>query len=81
MTAFLQRTAAYVPVTLDNLVSLPVPTMKFTGKTIIVTGSNTGIGLEAARYFVRLDAAKVILAVCFSRHPLFPHFVSSQQSR
>lgn len=28
-----------------------------------MTGSNTGLGLEAARHFVRLKAAKVILAV------------------
>jgi retinol dehydrogenase 12 len=42
---------------------LPYPTTKFTGQTIIVTGSNVGMGLEAARHFVRLDAAKVILAV------------------
>ncbi|KAH8884413.1 NAD(P)-binding protein [Thozetella sp. PMI_491] len=41
----------------------PVPTKKFTGQTIIVTGSNTGMGLEAARHIVRLDAARVILAV------------------
>ena len=41
----------------------PYPTKKYTGQTIIVTGSNTGLGLEAARHFVRLDAAKVILAV------------------
>lgn len=39
------------------------PTKKFTGQTIIVTGSNVGLGLEAARHLVRLDAAKVILAV------------------
>jgi NAD(P)-dependent dehydrogenase (short-subunit alcohol dehydrogenase family) len=43
--------------------SLPYPTHQFTGQTIIVTGSNVGMGLEAARHFVRLDAAKVILAV------------------
>ncbi|KAM5508920.1 short-chain dehydrogenase reductase [Fusarium oxysporum f. sp. phaseoli] len=43
--------------------SLPYPTKKFTGQTIIVTGSNVGLGLEAARHFVRLDASKVILAV------------------
>lgn len=43
--------------------TLPYPTAKFTGKTVIVTGSNTGLGLEAARHFVRLDAARVILAV------------------
>jgi retinol dehydrogenase-12 len=42
---------------------LPYPTKKFTGQTIIITGSNVGMGLEAARHFVRLDAEKVILAV------------------
>lgn len=42
---------------------LPYPNKTFTGQTIIVTGSNTGLGLEAARHLVRLDASKVILAV------------------
>jgi retinol dehydrogenase-12 len=42
---------------------LPYPEKKFTGQTIIVTGSNVGMGLEAARHFVRLEAAKVILAI------------------
>ncbi|KKY38758.1 putative short chain dehydrogenase [Diaporthe ampelina] len=41
---------------------LPKPRKEFTGKTVIVTGANVGLGLEAARHFVRLDAAKVILA-------------------
>ncbi|KAL1872356.1 hypothetical protein Daus18300_004326 [Diaporthe australafricana] len=41
---------------------LPAPSKQFTGKTVIVTGANVGLGLEAARHFVRLDAAKVILA-------------------
>ena len=41
----------------------PVPKTKHTGQTIIVTGSNVGLGLEAARYFTQLDAKKVILAV------------------
>ncbi|KAI9881577.1 MAG: hypothetical protein M1830_000141 [Pleopsidium flavum] len=45
------------------LVSLPYPESDFGGQTIIVTGSNTGLGLEAARHFIRLNAAKVILAV------------------
>lgn len=45
------------------LTTLPVPTKSFTGQTIIVTGSNTGMGLEAARHLARLDAARVILAV------------------
>jgi NAD(P)-dependent dehydrogenase (short-subunit alcohol dehydrogenase family) len=40
----------------------PVPTASFKGKTVIVTGSNTGLGLEASRWIVRLEASKVILA-------------------
>ena len=44
-------------------VRLPYPKSDFSGQTIIVTGSNTGLGLEAARHFIRLKAAKVILAV------------------
>ncbi|WYZ35904.1 hypothetical protein EsH8_X_000551 [Colletotrichum jinshuiense] len=44
-------------------VKVPLPSKKFTGQIVIVTGSNTGLGLEAARHLVRLDAAKVILAV------------------
>ena len=44
-------------------VTPPYPTKKYTDQTIIVTGSNAGLGLAAARHFVRLDAAKVILAV------------------
>lgn len=44
-------------------VKLPYPTHSFSDQTIIVTGSNTGLGLEAARHFTRLGAAKVILAV------------------
>ncbi|KAI5265663.1 NAD(P)-binding protein [Aureobasidium subglaciale] len=43
--------------------SLPVPTQTHNGKTVLVTGSNVGLGKEAARHFVRLGAAKVILAV------------------
>jgi NAD(P)-dependent dehydrogenase (short-subunit alcohol dehydrogenase family) len=42
---------------------IPYPTTSFASKTVIVTGSNTGLGLEAARHFARLGAAKVILAV------------------
>lgn len=43
--------------------SLPYPTESFHGLVVIVTGANTGLGLEASRHFVRLGAAKVILAV------------------
>ena len=41
----------------------PYPDVDCTGKTIIVTGANTGLGQEAVRHFVRLNATKVILAV------------------
>ncbi|EME43518.1 hypothetical protein DOTSEDRAFT_35766 [Dothistroma septosporum NZE10] len=34
----------------------------FAGQTVIVTGSNTGLGKEAARQLVHLKASKVILA-------------------
>ncbi|KIX03556.1 uncharacterized protein Z518_07109 [Rhinocladiella mackenziei CBS 650.93] len=44
-------------------VRLPYPTKSFAGQTIIVTGSNVGLGKEAARHLARLGASKVILAV------------------
>ena len=42
---------------------LPIIPTSFEGETIIITGANTGLGLEAARHCVRLGASKVILAV------------------
>ncbi|KAK9457092.1 short chain dehydrogenase sol3 [Dipodascopsis uninucleata] len=39
------------------------PATSFAEQTVIVTGSNTGLGKEAARHFAFLGAAKVILAV------------------
>jgi retinol dehydrogenase 12 len=39
------------------------PTASYEGQTVIVTGSNVGLGFEAARHITRLGAAKVILAV------------------
>jgi retinol dehydrogenase 12 len=45
------------------ILQLPYPKTSLTGKTFIVTGANVGLGKEAARHLVRLDAAKVILAV------------------
>lgn len=47
----------------DSLVKLPPPTADFTNQIVIVTGANTGLGLETARYLVALGATKVILAV------------------
>lgn len=43
--------------------SIPKPTASFAGKTIIVTGSNVGLGKEAARHFTNNKASTVILAV------------------
>lgn len=39
------------------------PKGNFSGKTVIVTGSNVGLGKEAARHYARLGASKLILAV------------------
>ncbi|KAI1495094.1 NAD(P)-binding protein [Biscogniauxia mediterranea] len=40
-----------------------LPKHSFAGQTIIVTGANSGLGLEASRHFYQLGAAKLILAV------------------
>ncbi|KIW12274.1 hypothetical protein PV08_09551 [Exophiala spinifera] len=42
---------------------LSEPRTRFTGKTIVVTGANSGLGFEAAAKFTALDASRVILAV------------------
>ncbi|KAF4452556.1 Short-chain dehydrogenase reductase family [Fusarium albosuccineum] len=61
--------APSVPLSASNFirsqkcVKPPVPTKSFAGQIVIVTGSNTGMGLEAARHIARLGAEKVILAV------------------
>jgi NAD(P)-dependent dehydrogenase (short-subunit alcohol dehydrogenase family) len=48
----------------SQLFVIPVyPSASCAGQTIIVTGSNVGLGKEAARHFARLGASKVILAV------------------
>ncbi|KEF53342.1 uncharacterized protein A1O9_10317 [Exophiala aquamarina CBS 119918] len=39
------------------------PTRSFAGETVIVTGSNIGLGKEAARHFARLGVSKLVLAV------------------
>ncbi|KAF3480834.1 uncharacterized protein GIQ15_06181 [Arthroderma uncinatum] len=44
-------------------VRLPVPKHDFTGQTIVITGGNAGLGLEAARYFLKLNASEVVLGV------------------
>ena len=44
-----------------QFIPLEYPATDFSGKYVIVTGANGGLGLEAARHFVRLNAARVIL--------------------
>jgi NAD(P)-dependent dehydrogenase (short-subunit alcohol dehydrogenase family) len=41
----------------------PYPKGNFSGKTVVVTGSNVGLGKEAARHYARMGASKLILAV------------------
>ncbi|RDA94586.1 hypothetical protein CP533_2426 [Ophiocordyceps camponoti-saundersi (nom. inval.)] len=45
------------------LLTPPKPKSRFDGQTIIVTGSNVGLGFEAARHFGLLGAGRIILAV------------------
>ncbi len=42
---------------------LLVTTETCSGGTYIVTGANTGLGLEASKHLVAVGAAKVIMAV------------------
>ena len=42
---------------------LPYPTGSYAGKTVVVTGSNVGLGKSAACHFARLGASNLILAV------------------
>ncbi|QDS74100.1 hypothetical protein FKW77_009705 [Venturia effusa] len=42
--------------------TIPEIETSFQGKTVIVTGANTGLGLEAARHYTRLGAEQVIIA-------------------
>ncbi|PON20125.1 short-chain dehydrogenase [Trichoderma gamsii] len=43
--------------------SIPEPTASFSHKTIIITGANSGLGKEAARYYSKLGCTRLILAV------------------
>lgn len=48
----------------DQYTTLPIPKPeKCVGRTYVVTGANTGLGLECAKHLVRLSAKKVVLGV------------------
>lgn len=51
--------------TAEQYKKLPILTNESTcsGKTYIVTGSNSGLGLETARHLVEFSASCVVLAV------------------
>ncbi|KAL2862199.1 uncharacterized protein BJX67DRAFT_385825 [Aspergillus lucknowensis] len=40
-----------------------LPNHDFSGQTVLVTGGNRGLGFEAARHLLRLNASRVLLAV------------------
>jgi NAD(P)-dependent dehydrogenase (short-subunit alcohol dehydrogenase family) len=40
----------------------PAPQESFKGKTVIITGANGGLGLEATRTIAKLDASRIIMA-------------------
>ncbi|KGO45156.1 Short-chain dehydrogenase/reductase SDR [Penicillium expansum] len=47
----------------NTFIKLPYPEGDLSGQTIIVTGSNQGLGFEASRHLLRLGVGKLIMAV------------------
>ena len=41
---------------------VPLVTADLSGKIVVVTGSNTGLGFEAAKHFASMNPEKLILA-------------------
>jgi retinol dehydrogenase 12 len=41
----------------------PLPSVDLAGQTVVVTGSNVGLGYEAAKHFAKMGPKHLILAV------------------
>jgi retinol dehydrogenase 12 len=54
--------AEWLPSLFNHFRAYPYPEGDFSGKTVVVTGANVGLGLEASRHFARLKAQRIILA-------------------
>ncbi|KAH8882935.1 putative short-chain dehydrogenase [Thozetella sp. PMI_491] len=46
-----------------RFITLPIPQGDFSGRTVIVTGSNQGLGFEASKHLVRLGVERLIMGV------------------
>jgi len=47
----------------DQFSDLPLINENLEGRIVVVTGANTGVGFECAKHFLRMNPAKLILAV------------------